>query len=305
MRRIRYAFEFSLTAFFAALIERLPLRWVFGLAVFAGDVFFFFFCARRRTAVSNLSRAYGTAVPEKRKQEIARESMRAAAMSAAELYMVRRIKKEVPNRFKVFGAEYFEEAFGRGRGVVSVISHLGSWEYLSFVPFLTGRPWSVVVRDIRNPFLDRMINDLRRETGVNPIPKEDAAREVLRRLRANEGVGILIDQWAGPEGLWVPFFGEETSTTSIPARLQKRTGCSVVPSYCVRTAPGCYEIQVKPGIILDPEDRDFEARLTKVLNASLEEQILKYPGQWMWIHRRWKPKPAAIRNSGGSSCPRP
>jgi len=180
-------------------------------------------------------------------------------------------------------------------GVVLVISHLGSWEYLSFLPYFTKRSWSVVVKDIKNPYIDKAIDAMRRVMTVIPIPKNSSIRTVLKELKSDHGVAILIDQWAGDEGLWIDFFDTETSTTSIPARLAEKTGCALVPAYCLRSSSGYYEIHIEKPIEADMNQPDWENLVTKKLNESLEKQILAYPEQWLWGHRRWKDKPDTMR----------
>ena len=151
-----------------------------------------------------------------------------------------------------------------------------------------------MVRDIRNPYIDREINALRRVTSLNPIPKKESVREIIKELKANHGVAILTDQWSGPDGLWLDFFGEPTSTTSIPARLALRFKSPIVPAYCLRQAPGFYSIEIHEPVSTEPGD---EIEITKRLDALLETQIRKYPDQWIWAHRRWKSKPRLIRNT--------
>ena len=142
-------------------------------------------------------------------------------------------KKEAATRFKLLGNEFLEEAFLKEHGVVLVISHLGSWEYLSFLPYFTKRPWSVVVKNIKNPYVDKAIDAMRRVMTVNPISKDNSVRAIFQELKAGHGVAILVDQWAGDDGLWVDFFDTKTSTTSIPARLSEKTGCALVSAYCL------------------------------------------------------------------------
>jgi KDO2-lipid IV(A) lauroyltransferase len=46
------------------------------------------------------------------------------------------------------------------------------------------------------------------------------------------------------------------------------------------------------GEALDPEDHrggpDEVRRFTAAISAAVEEFILARPGQWFWVHRRWK-----------------
>lgn len=155
----------------------------------------------------------------------------------------------------------------------------------------------MVVKTIRNPYLDRHLNAMRQMTTLKPIEKKGSTRTVIQELRSNRGAALLIDQWAGPEGIWQPFFGHNTSTTSVPARLAKKTGCALVPAYCLRGKNHQFEIQIHPAVPQEQVGQLDETTLTHQLNALLEAQIRRYPEQWSWGHRRWKPKPAVCREA--------
>ena len=126
-------------------------------------------------------------------------------------------------------------------------------------------------------------------------PKKNAIRGTLAALRENRVVAVLIDQWAGSEGLWIDFMGSLTATTSLPSRLAAKTGCELVPAYCLRTGTGQYEIQVLPAISVSSEEKDWEKNVTQRLNENLGNYIRLYPEQWSWGHRRWKAKPETSR----------
>jgi KDO2-lipid IV(A) lauroyltransferase len=43
--------------------------------------------------------------------------------------------------------------------------------------------------------------------------------------------------------------------------------------------------------------------MTRALTERLEARILEDPGQWIWIHRRWKPKRQRKRAAKASKAP--
>jgi len=290
-----YWLQYLLVRFLALLATVLPVEISHRLACGFGTLSYWILGKRRKIALENITTALGDSLPSGRKKEIARSAFQSAALSMMELFTVEKIKKEAAARFKLFGNEFLEEAFLKKQGVVLVISHLGSWEYLSFLPFFTNRPWSVVVKNIKNPYLDKAIDSMRRVMTVNPISKDNSVRAIFQELKAGHGVAILVDQWAGDEGLWVDFFDTKTSTTSIPARLSERTGCALVSAYCLRTTPGHYEIHIEKPIVHDMAQAGWENTITQDLNEVLERQILTHPEQWLWGHRRWKNKPDNLR----------
>ena len=292
-----YWLQYLAVRFLALLATALPVEVSHRIACGFGTLAYWILRKRRKIALENIAGALGNSLPDRRKKEIARAAFQSAALSMMELFTVEKIKKEAQTRFKLFGNEFLEEAFSKEQGVVLVISHLGSWEYLSFLPYFTKRPWSVVVKDIKNPHLNKAIDSMRRVMTVNPIAKDSSVRAIFQELKAGHGVAILVDQWAGKEGLWVDFFDTKTSTTSIPARLSEKTGCALVSAYCLRKAPGHYEIHIEKPVVHNMDQPGWESTVTKDLNEVLERQILGHPEQWLWGHRRWKNKPANLRTA--------
>lgn len=292
-----YRLQHSMVRFLKWLATVLPVAAADWVARRFGDLSYLVLGNRRKIARENIDRAFGDSLPPGRKKEIARSAFQSAALSMMELFTVEKTVQEADTRFKLFGNDSLEAAFNRGKGVVLVISHLGSWEYLSFLPFFTKRPWSVIVKDIKNRPMNEDVNEMRRVMTVTPVSKDNSVRTILRELKKGHGVAILIDQWAGNEGLWSDFFGEKTSTTSIPARLAEKTGCALVPACCLRKTPGHYEIHLQKPVAYDLTSPDWEKTITQDLNATLERQILENPDQWLWGHRRWKGKPDNLRTA--------
>ena len=293
-----YLFEFYAVRALFTLLKFVPLSLSGWILKRAADVYFFCSPKRRKIMLDNLRLAYGDALSAGQRLKIARRSFENQALSFLELFLIKKMKKDSSRRFSILGQQHFEEAVSRGKGLVFVASHLGAWEYIGFPGYLKQYPHSVIVKKLKNPYLDKMIDALRREIDTVPIPKANAIRQTLAELRQNHGVAIVIDQWAGEEGVWTDFFGKATSTTSLPARLSKKTGCALIPIYCLRKGIGRYEIQLLPAVPL-PEDPEWEIQTTRRLNEILESQILKYPEQWSWSHRRWKPKPNGNLRDGG------
>ena len=292
-----YWLQYLIVRFLALLATALPVEVSHEIACGFGTLTYWILRNRRKVALENIAAALGNSLPDRRKREIARSAFQSAALSMMELFTVEKIKKEAQTRFKLFGNEFLEEAFLKKQGVVLVISHLGSWEYLSFLPYFTKRPWSVVVKNIKNPLLDEVINSMRRVMTVHPISKDNSVRAIFQELKAGHGVAILVDQWSGNDGLWIDFFNTKTSTTSIPARLSEKTGCALVSAYCLRTAPGHYEIHIEKPIVRHMDQPGWESTITRDLNEVLERQILGHPEQWLWGHRRWKNKPDNLRTA--------
>ncbi len=296
-----YLVQFYAVRALVAALRLLPLPLAGWVVARVADIYFFCASARRRVTLENLTLAYGDTLSARRKRVIARRSFEHQALSMLELLLIEKMKRHAAQRFPITGKQHFDEAVARGKGIVFVASHLGAWEYIGFPGYLHRYPHAVIVKAIKNPYLNRAIDVLRRAIDTVPIPKETSAlRQTLAALRRNHGVAIVIDQWAGRHGAWVDFFGRPTSTLALPARLAGKTGCALLPIYCIRKAIGRYEVHVLPMVPLS-EGPAGEFGTTARLNAILEAQIRQYPEQWSWNHRRWRPQPLGPSSSPGAS----
>lgn len=292
---MNYQYQYYLIRLLIFFLSLLPFAAACWIARRAGDFFYVFAPKRRKVGLENLEHAYASALTKVEKKAVLRESFRNTALSILELFILEKTLKNPEQHFSIQGEENLQKALSYGKGVVLITSHLGSWEFLAFLFYLTGIPCSPVVKDIKNPYLNKAVDGLRRKMALTPIPKKNAARPILSELKKNHVVAILIDQWAGPEGIWVDFFGRPTSTTSLPARLAKKTGCALLPAYCLRRKNGTYTIEVQPPIQLLESNVRWEQDLTERLNQELADKVRLHPGQWSWAHRRWKPKPENFR----------
>jgi KDO2-lipid IV(A) lauroyltransferase len=190
----------------------------------------------------------------------------------------------------VEGAERVRQAHALGRGVLFFTGHFGYWEIFALGHPLRSEPVSVLARPLDNPYLHRMLEDLRTSTGNSVIYRQGAVRRMLRDLSAGRGVAVLIDQHLhSADALYVGFFRRPAATTSALAALALRTGAPVIPVFSLPLPGGryrfIYEHPVDPPRAGTPDAvREFTQRCTDVL----EMYVRRYPELWLWMHRRWR-----------------
>lgn len=187
------------------------------------------------------------------------------------------------------GLENYLNAKKNGRGVLVATGHLGNWELSAFAHGLMTEPMSVMVRPLDNPLLDKLVASRRALSGNHLINKREAARLVIKALKNNEAVGILIDQNTTPsEGVFVNFFGRLACAGSAFVKLAQHSGAAVVPGFALwNEAEERYVLRFFPQIALTGDI----ASDTQHIHSVIEQVIRQYPDQWMWIHRRWKTRP--------------
>jgi Kdo2-lipid IVA lauroyltransferase/acyltransferase len=250
----------------------------------------------RKVGLRNLALAF----PEKSETEregILRQVYRNLGWQLTEFCHMPRYTAEEASRFiRYEGLENYLKARDKGKGVLVLTGHLGAWELSSFYHSLMGYPMGMVIRRLDNPLVDDYVNRVRCLHGNRVIHKDDFARGLIASMRAGETVGILMDtNMTPPQGVFVPFFGVAACTASGMARVALKTGAAVVPGFLLWSErEGRYVLRFGEEIATadtgnaEKDSLENTARFTAVL----ERYIREYPEQWLWMHRRWKTRPA-------------
>lgn len=264
----------------------------------ASRLFFLFSRSRRHILLENLTRAF----PEKSGAEI-RRIARACAENLGAAFMEflessRLTREEILSRVTLTGEEHFAAARARGKGVFLLSAHFGSWEIGAIRAGLIDGSISSVVRPLDNPLLEEELEYRRTRFGNRVIRKKDAAREILRAIRAGETVAILVDQNVlAEEAVFVPFFGRLAATTPSLALLQMKTDAAVVPVFTWPLGRGRYRLQFEEPILAEEFAAAGTTREERVLLATerymavTEKAIRGDPAAWLWMHNRWRTRP--------------
>ena len=290
---MRHRIEFFAVAGARALVGVLPHGVVRALGAVLGLMFYTFDRSHRRVALGNLAQSFPQRTDAERRI-IARamfahfgtllfEMLKFSTLSHAD--MLRRVDFE--------GEDRARHAYAQGKGVLFFTGHFGFWELHALVHGLELQPIGVLARALDNPYLNRLLEDVRSRTGNSVIYRQGAVRRVLKTLHAGQGVALLIDQHMhSPDAIWVDFFERPAATTSTLAALALRTGAPVVPVFAVPVGGGryrmIYEHPVEPPSGDGPDAvRAFTQRCTDVL----EMYVRRRPELWLWMHRRWRDAP--------------
>jgi len=251
-----------------------------------------------RIVMTNLRLAFGRERTEGELRAIAAACYRHLGKCLMEFIRMPSLTTEDIRRLvELRGAEHVEAALAEGKGAILLTGHLGNWEMVGARIAVTGYPLNVIARAQRDRDLTGYIRGTREVAGMRVLHQEVAVRGSLAALRRNELVGILLDQNAGDEGLFVDFFGRLASTASGAAAFALRTRASVLPTFGWRNHDDTHTVVVEPPVPLiqtDDRDRDLlenTARYTKII----EEKIRGHPAQWFWLHKRWKSRPPEER----------
>jgi KDO2-lipid IV(A) lauroyltransferase len=250
----------------------------------------------RRTAEFNLKLAFPEWTDEQRAATV-RGMVRSLGWMAAEFAMMPRYtRKNIEEIIVLDGHENFLEGQRRGKGVLFLTAHVGAWELSSFAHALYGYPLHYMARPLDNVRLDELVNRYRGLSGNTPIFKNESARAMLKILKDAGTIGILADQnTLREEGAFVDFFAVPACTTTGIARVALHTGAAVVPGYAVwDESLNKYRLRFEPPIdLMRTGDAEIDVLENTQRFAKVTEEIIrKYPKQWVWLHARWKTRPA-------------
>ncbi len=293
---MRQRLEYALAWPFIKSLSLLPRPLSRAAAISLAWLIYLLHVRLRHVGMRNLAMAF----PEKSGREhatILRGEFTSLGRQLAEVCQFPRYTKENVNRVVVYdGFENYERAFVRGKGVLFLTAHFGGWELSAFVHSLHGHWLHIVMRDLDNVYIDRLVQRYRSMYGNTTVSKDNFVRGLLAAMKAGEVVGILMDtNMTPPQGVFVNFFGIPACTASGLARIALRSDAAVVPGFTIWDSKlGKYRLRFDPAVTLvrTGNDEDDIVSNTQVFTKIIEDYVRRYPDQWLWVHRRWKTRPA-------------
>jgi KDO2-lipid IV(A) lauroyltransferase len=179
------------------------------------------------------------------------------------------------------------------RPMVLVAGHFGNFELGGYLCGVLGAPTYTVARTLDNPFLHRFINGFRERSGQFILPKDGSSDLIEAALAGGKAMTLLGDQYAGEKGIWIDFLGRPASCHKALALFTLSSGAPMVVVASRRTT-GPLQFSVDFGGVADPRQLPEELQsvrgLTQWYNEKIASQAREFPGQYWWVHRRWKPK---------------
>jgi len=293
---MRERIEYWLVVAIASSLGRMPRRLARLLAAILVFKVYWLMGRLRRVGTGNLERALPELSAKERKR-ILRGVYRHLGWQLVEFCRMPRYTAEnTRNWMRTEGMEHYLAAQARGKGVLIVTGHLGAWELSSFYHSLMGYPMGMVIRRLDNRRLDSFVNGIRCLHGNHVLPKDDFARGLLTAMRSGQTVGILMDtNMTPPQGAFVNFFSQQACTATGLAHVARKTGAAVLPGFMLwEPDEKRYVLHFGPEIAI-PHTGDVSGDIlegTQLCTAAIEAWIRRYPDQWLWIHRRWKTRPA-------------
>jgi len=294
---LRRRFEYVAFLVISFPVQYLSAKMVYRLGKVFGCLLFKFGGKRKKVARINLDIAFENSKTPEEKDKIILSSFCNSTLSLLQCVWVsaspkKRIKEIIPDLPS--GVESFQKCLDRKKGMFVLVAHYGNWELMGIAHGYLGlTPLQSIVRKLDNPHLDRMAEEFRCVSGNSIFYKTEPPLRMVRTVKKNGCVAVMMDQNTAKGGIFVDFFGKPAATARSIALLSISTGAAILPFFSFPEKNGKYRIQYGPEISFTPSgDKEKDVfDLTQKCVGVLESVIRETPEPWMWVHRRWKTRP--------------
>jgi len=283
------------------VIYLLPFRLVALFGTLLGRAYYRIDRSRHRFINANISVVFRRKLDNKRREILGRESCEHLVMNIFDLLKLNKIVTSENYRkfIEIKGSSNLINSIKRGKGTIAVTGHFGNFYLIRYLSYLNIPPMAAVLRELDNPYLERLLSSILKAHGVIIKRPGGAINNMQRLLLQNVITVTPADQKAGGNprvgrhGIVVDFFGIPSQTHVTAPLLARRTGASIVSLFVIRKGPGRYRIEINEPLKLvrtSDEASDLKKN-TRKINQIFEDYIRKYPQHWLWLHRRWKDIP--------------
>lgn len=279
----------------SSVLCHLPPQAAIWLGVRCGDLAYVLGLKRTRIARLNVRAAFQGQLDPAQTRRIVRQSYRQLGAGILELLRLPVMDRAYIDRYVTLkDRRYLESVVASGRPVVVLSAHYGNWELCPIIGALIGYDVVALARAQQKlPKLYALLIAYRESKGCTIVHKGGGMRRLIQALEQRQLVGIVGDQ-ATRQGVWAEFFGRPALFAPGAFQLAHRKGALLLPFFMHRVRgpyhDGCFE----PPIDLAGAASEAEAvqQGADAFAAVLAKHITRDPGQWLWMHKRWKHTPA-------------
>jgi lauroyl/myristoyl acyltransferase len=272
------------------VMERLPRGLAYALAVLVARFAYLFVRTARRRLEENLRQVLPEGSPAYL-ERVTWLNFRNHSKAYADLMRLPRARiEELRPLLAVQGMEHLEAARAKGKGVLVVSAHMGSWEVVAAIWSASIGPVSLFAEELEPAALYEWYRKTRARLGISVLPvTRPGLREVLRALQAGEMVVTAIDRDVLGTGIEMDFFGRPARIPSGPASIALRHGTPLLPVYVYRLPDDTFRAEGTPPILpVNTGDREADTRrATAEVLRRLEVFIRAHPEQWHMPHEIW------------------
>jgi len=265
----------------------LPYKLQIELGKVLGNFLFYIASSRKKIAEKNLSLCF----PDKNKLQINFllkknfEEIGISFFETANAYFA--TNKKIKEKLIIKNEKYLQEAIDNDKSIILLASHFLSL-MLGSRALLLKYGIANIYRPQNNQLFDEIMRSSFVKNGAVMIKTKDT-RSMLKAIKSKTPIWYAPDQDLGPNNsIYAPFFNIQTATVSATARLAQNDNTVVLPYHFNRQGNQYimeFQRPLKPYPTMNP------IKDASKTNSILEKQILKFPDQYLWVHKRFKTRP--------------
>jgi KDO2-lipid IV(A) lauroyltransferase len=273
---------------FMWLVHFLPARAVAFIGDTVGSIMFWLIPERRKVTRINLAKCFPE-MKQSDREKLARRHFRAFCRSFIErgiLWWAPRARIE--RLVRIEGLENLKSV--SQRPVILFAPHFAGLDATA-ARLSIDFPFATMYSRQKDALFDRLLYQGRTRFGGRMSPRQAGIWKALAEIRSGALYYYLPDMDFGPRrAVFVPFFGVPAATVTGLSYIARRTAASVVPCVTRMLPGGGYVARFYPAWTDFPSGDDT-ADARRML-AFIEERVLEMPEQYLWLHKRFKTRPA-------------
>ncbi|QNL20979.1 lipid A biosynthesis lauroyl acyltransferase [Hyphobacterium sp. CCMP332] len=298
-KEIKYHLLVNLIKGFVSFVSFFPRKVGLFFFTFYGHLAFLLVKKQRQKTIANIRFALGDKLSEKEIHEMAKKVFIHQSKNLVDYMHAIKVKsREAFAKYvDIVGETHLKTAYDRGKGVICLVSHTGSWEFSAITPSILGYETTAVSKALRHPKMNDLIVGYRQSRGLKNLNRGDTYKQLVEALNSGDCLIIMIDQDTKVKSCFVDFLGHPAYTPVGAAMLALDTEAAVVPMSMHRKKNDKHQFTIRPELeLVKTGNRIHDLKEnTKLFSAEIEEFVKMDLSQWVWMHERWKTTPESIK----------
>lgn len=294
-KRIKYFALYWFVRFLLAFSNALPRRWWLAFCGFLGKIAYATSPPTRERVIRHMGLAYAGELSTRQIVDLARRVFVMLGKNAGDIFRSSQVRSRAQlDKFLVtHGYEHFEAANAKGKGVIFLTCHLGAFDLQITNMAMRGLQPNIIGTALKDARLNELLVEYRNAHGAIAIERGKETFRLIKALKSGGSVAILIDQDTKVKSRFVQFFGMQAATPVGAAVLAMKTGAAIVPTIVHLGSDHKQHMEIFPAlpVVVTGDDEKDMVENTQVFTDFIEQQIRRFPDQWVWMHERWKTRP--------------